>query len=228
MHKMSTSLHKNSEIKRQQNVTKINDAAVKMDINNNVNDDNNNTNSLSSNFDIEKENRLSKVLSLHIMGLSQDEIATELKINQSTVSRDLQYINQESRRRIDKYLREEVPFEYERYFAAFNEISKKLWQTVNDYNTDPKDKIRALSLLNQANDKRHDRLIGGPGDYLRIKQSQSDLVLQDHIDNNPELKASIDMQKLFSNSSGNMTKRRNGSKSDPKDYSKLYQFMNEI
>ena len=225
---MSTSLHKNSEIKRQQNVTKINDAAVKMDINNNVNDDNNNTNSLSSNFDIEKENRLSKVLSLHIMGLSQDEIATELKINQSTVSRDLQYINQESRRRIDKYLREEVPFEYERYFAAFNEISKKLWQTVNDYNTDPKDKIRALSLLNQANDKRHDRLIGGPGDYLRIKQSQSDLVLQDHIDNNPELKASIDMQKLFSNSSGNMTKRRNGSKSDPKDYSKLYQFMNEI
>lgn len=162
------------------------------------------------------------------MGLSQDEIATELKVNQSTVGRDLQYIKQESRRRIDKYLREEVPFEYERYFAAFNEISKKLWQTVNDYNTDPKDKIRALSLLNQANDKRHDRLIGGPGDYLKIKQSQSDLVLQDYMDNNPELKASIDMQKLFSNSSGNKNKRRNGSKSDSKDYSKLYQFMNEI
>jgi hypothetical protein len=193
---MNTSLHKNTEKKIQQNVTKTNDEAAKMDINN-ANEDNND-NFLSSSFDIERENRLSKILSLHVMGLSQAEIANELKVNQSTVSRDLQYIKQESRRRIDKYLREDVPFEYERYFATFDEISKKLWKTVNDYNTDPKDKIRALSLLNQANDKRHERLIGGPGDYLKIKQSQSDLILQDYMDSNPELKASIDMQKIFS------------------------------
>jgi hypothetical protein len=219
---MNTSLHKNSELKRRQNVTETNDETARMDTN-----EDNNDNLRSSSFDIERENRLSKILSLHVMGLNQAEIANELKVNQSTVSRDLQYIKLESRRRIDKYLREDVPFEYERYFATFDEISKKLWKTVNDYDIDPKDKIRALSLLNQANDKRHERLIGGPRDYLIIKQSQSDLVLQDYMDSNPELKASIDLQKLFS-SPGNKNKRRNGNKSDPKDYSKLYQFMNEI
>ena len=199
MHKMSTPLHKNTEAKQ---IGNINTKPSKT-VNNNIDLINNSDSQLSSTLDIQNENRLSKILSLHVMGLSQVEIASELKVNQSTVSRDLQYIKQESRRRIDKYLREDVPFEYERYLATFDEISKKLWKTVNDFNTDPKDKIRALSLLNQANDKRHERLIGGPGDYLKVKQSQSELILQDFIDNDPELKASIDMQKLHSNSFGN-------------------------
>jgi ECF sigma factor len=222
MHKTSTPLHKNTETKQGENINTKTSKAVK----NNIDIINNVSSPLSTTLDIEKENRLSKVLSLHIMGLSQEEIAIELKVNQSTVSRDLQYIKQESRLRIDKYLREDVPFEYERYFAAYNEISKKLWQTVNDYNTDPKDKIRALSLLNQANDKRHERLIGGPRDYLKIKQSQSGLILQEYVDNNPELKASIDMRNLFSNSFDGTNKKKAGV-SDLQDLNKSYAFMNK-
>jgi hypothetical protein len=223
MHKTSTPLHKNTETKQGENISTKTSKAVK----NNIDIINNVSSPLSTTLDIEKENRLSKVLSLHIMGLSQEEIAIELKVNQSTVSRDLQYIKQESRRRIDKYLREDVPFEYERYFAAYNEISKKLWQTVNDYNTDPKDKIRALSLLNQANDKRHERLIGGPRDYLKIKQSQSGLILQEYVDNNPELKASIDMRNLFSNSFDGTNKKKKSGVSDLQDLNKSYAFMNK-
>jgi ECF sigma factor len=223
MHKTSTPLHKNTETKQGENINTKTSKAVK----NNIDIINNVSSPLSTTLDIEKENRLSKVLSLHIMGLSQEEIAIELKVNQSTVSRDLQYIKQESRLRIDKYLREDVPFEYERYFAAYNEISKKLWQTVNDYNTDPKDKIRALSLLNQANDKRHERLIGGPRDYLKIKQSQSGLILQEYVDNNPELKASIDMRNLFSNSFDGTNKKKKAGVSDLQDLNKSYAFMNK-
>jgi hypothetical protein len=223
MHKTSTPLHKNTETKQGENISTKTSKAVK----NNIDIINNVSSPLSTTLDIEKENRLSNVLSLHIMGLSQEEIAIELKVNQSTVSRDLQYIKQESRRRIDKYMREDVPFEYERYFAAYNEISKKLWQTVNDYNTDPKDKIRALSLLNQANDKRHERLIGGPRDYLKIKQSQSGLILQEYVDNNPELKASIDMRNLFSNSFDGTNKKKKSGVSDLQDLNKSYAFMNK-
>jgi DNA-binding NarL/FixJ family response regulator len=40
-------------------------------------------------LDIEKENRLSKVISLNSKGLTQAEIAQELGIDQSTVSRVL-------------------------------------------------------------------------------------------------------------------------------------------
>ena len=41
-------------------------------------------------IDIERENRLSNVISLHSNGLNQEEIALELHVDQSTVSRDLQ------------------------------------------------------------------------------------------------------------------------------------------
>jgi DNA-binding NarL/FixJ family response regulator len=40
-------------------------------------------------WDIEKENRLSKVISLYSKGLSQEEIAQELGVDQSTVSTGL-------------------------------------------------------------------------------------------------------------------------------------------
>lgn len=49
-------------------------------------------------LDIEKENRLSKVISLYSKGLSQEEIAQELHVDQSTVSRDLHFIKHEARK----------------------------------------------------------------------------------------------------------------------------------
>ncbi len=211
---MSTTLHKNTEKKPGENIsTKTSKVPSKMGFDKNPNNDD----SLLSDFDIEKENRLSKVLSLYGKGYSQQEIANELNVNQSTVSRDLQYIKQRSKRSMDKFLREDVLFEYERYRSVFDEISKKLWQSVDDYDTNSKDRIRALSLLYQANDKRHDKLTGGPGDYLRIKQRQSGLILQEYVDNNPELKASIDMRNLFSNSFDGTNKKKKAGISDLKD-----------
>ena len=50
-------------------------------------------------LDIEKENRLSKIISLYSKGLTQAEIAQELGVDQLTVSRDLQFINKRQRRR---------------------------------------------------------------------------------------------------------------------------------
>ena len=42
------------------------------------------------NIDIEKENRLSKIISLYSRGRTQSEIAKELGVDQPTISRDLQ------------------------------------------------------------------------------------------------------------------------------------------
>jgi DNA-binding NarL/FixJ family response regulator len=43
---------------------------------------------------IERENRLSAILRLHTRGLNQEQIAEELHIHQSTVSRDLHLVQQ--------------------------------------------------------------------------------------------------------------------------------------
>jgi DNA-directed RNA polymerase specialized sigma subunit len=52
-------------------------------------------------LDIEKENRLTRIISLYSKGLTQVEIAQELGVDQSTVSRDLQFIKQEAKKKIE-------------------------------------------------------------------------------------------------------------------------------
>ena len=111
-------------------------------------------------LDIEKENRLSKVISLNSKGLAQAEIAQELGVDQSTVSRDLQFIKQEAKKKIEKYLNEDILFEYLRYIAGSNEVTRKLWEIVQDENITTKDKTNALSLLMQSYNKRLEILIG--------------------------------------------------------------------
>jgi DNA-binding NarL/FixJ family response regulator len=59
-------------------------------------------------IDIEKENRLSKIISLYSKGLTQSEIAQEIGVDQSTISRDLQLLKHEARKKIEKYLNEDI------------------------------------------------------------------------------------------------------------------------
>ena len=117
-------------------------------------------------LDIEKENRLSKIISLYSKGLTQAEIAQDLGVDQSTVSRDLQFIKQEAKKKIETYLNEDILFEYLRYIAGSNEVTRKLWEMVQDERIATKDKMHALSLLTQSYNKRLEMLIGGPESYM--------------------------------------------------------------
>ena len=71
-------------------------------------------------------------------------------MDQSTVSRDLQFIKLEARIEIEKYLREDILFEYVRYMSGSNEITRQLWKIVQDKNISTKQKANALSSLMQA------------------------------------------------------------------------------
>jgi DNA-binding transcriptional regulator LsrR (DeoR family) len=51
-------------------------------------------------------------VSLYSKGLNQEEIAQDLHIDQSTVSRDLQFIKQQAKKQIEKYLREDILFAF--------------------------------------------------------------------------------------------------------------------
>jgi len=95
---------------------------------------------------IERENRLSKVISLYSKGLNQEEIAHDLHVDQSTVSRDLNFIKHEGRKQIERYLREDILFEYMRYMSGSNEITRKLWQIVQNENSTIKEKTNVLAL----------------------------------------------------------------------------------
>jgi predicted transcriptional regulator len=149
-------------------------------------------------IDIERENRLSKVISLNSKGLNQEEIAKELHVDQSTVSRDLQYLKHEARIIVEKYLRDDILFEYVRYMAGSNEITRHLWEIVQNSDTTTKEKTNALSCLMQSYNSRLQTLTSGPESYMNIKKSLSEIDLQRLVDSNPVLKAAVDQRKLLS------------------------------
>ena len=61
-------------------------------------------------------------MTLYTKGLTQSEIAEQLQVDQSTVSRDLQIIKDEARYNIEKYTKEEIPFEYIRYITGIDRL----------------------------------------------------------------------------------------------------------
>jgi transcriptional regulator len=105
----------------------------------------------SSEEDIEHQDRLAKVLTLHSKGFSQSEIARKLNMNQSTVSRDLEEIRKKARSSLDLYVKDEIPNEFQIYISGLNEIIKNLWEIVED-KRNPKistrDRTYVLSVTN--------------------------------------------------------------------------------
>lgn len=162
---------------------------------NSDNEGENNFQSLTTQ-DILKETRLAKVMAFYSKGLNQQEIASELEVSQSTISRDLEDIKKQARNQMDNYFRKDIPLEYTKYLAGSDEIIKELWEVVRFSYDDSKVRLSALKLLLEAYEKRHGRLTTGPEQFLKIKKAISDTDFQDFIDSNPEIKANIQMQKF--------------------------------
>jgi hypothetical protein len=81
--------------------------------------------------------------------------------------------------------------EYLRYIAGSNEVTRKLWEIVQDENVSTKNKTHTLSLLMQSYNKRLEVLIGGPESYMNAKKSVSEIKFQERVDSDP-------MQKMCS------------------------------
>jgi transcriptional regulator len=122
--------------------------------------------------DLEHQDRLVRVLTLHSKGFSQSEIARKLDVNQSTVSRDLNEIKKKARKTIDRYIGEEIPNEFQIYISGLNEITKNLWEILEDKQDakiSVRDRTYVLSLLMQCYTKRIEMLVGGPDSEMNAR-----------------------------------------------------------
>ena len=117
------------------------------------------------------------------------------KFIQSTINRDLQYLQQEAKKSIWKYLNEDILFEYLRYIVGNNEISKNLWEIVN-IKMHQQDKTNTLSLLNQSYNKRLEILMNSVESFKNIKKNISEINEHDKIENDPLLKLSTKLAEI--------------------------------
>ena len=80
--------------------------------------------------------RRNKVQQLLVRGYSQWDVAEELQIDQSTVSRDIQYLRQQAQENLQKHIQQKLPEEYQRCLTGMNQVLKLSWQIA--YNNTPK------------------------------------------------------------------------------------------
>ena len=110
--------------------------------------------------------RRNKVQQLLVRGYSQWDVAEELQIDQSTVSRDVQYLRHQAQANLQKHFQQKLPEEYHRCLTGMNQVLKLSWQIANnntkqngqDHNDnintittgDDRTRLQALSLINDC------------------------------------------------------------------------------
>lgn len=82
-------------------------------------------------------------------GYRQVEIARRLQIHESTISRDLDYLREQSKVNLRKYVDEKLPEEYEKCLVGLTSILKEAWNTA-EQSDDVRERIQALSLAKEC------------------------------------------------------------------------------
>jgi predicted transcriptional regulator len=118
--------------------------------------------------------RRRNVFELSSKGLSQLEIAKTLQISESTISRDLDYLKQQSKENIRKYIDERLPEEYEKCLVGLTAILREAWNT-SQQTEDRREKIQALSLAKECYSLKLDLLTNATvvDDAIRIVAEKS-------------------------------------------------------
>ena len=94
--------------------------------------------------------RRAKVLELMSKGeTNQSEIARILQVDRSTICRDVDYLRQQAKENIARYVDERLPEEYEKCLVGLNSILKEAW-TISQTENIKGDKIKALALAKEC------------------------------------------------------------------------------
>ena len=89
--------------------------------------------------------RRNKVLHRLTMGWSQAEIAKELQLHPSTISLDVQFLKEQSKKELETHISDRLPFEYTRAVTGMNNVLKRVSELL-DQAADSKTKMECLKV----------------------------------------------------------------------------------
>jgi IS30 family transposase len=105
------------------------------------------------------QERRERVWSFLTRGMKGYEIARELGVEPSTVSRDIQYLTTESQNYIAKLAKETVPFMYQTSIEGVREVLRETWRI---YSQEDNDRIAALRLAKECHESMFKLRSEGP------------------------------------------------------------------
>ena len=95
--------------------------------------------------------RRAKVQELLVKGKSQSQIAIEMQVDKSIISKDVSYLRLQAKDNIRKYVDETLPHEYEKCLDSILLVLERAWTIVDNDKTSEREKKEALSLINECN-----------------------------------------------------------------------------
>ncbi|MGB7957132.1 MAG: hypothetical protein WCF23_24420 [Candidatus Nitrosopolaris sp.] len=102
--------------------------------------------------------------------MTRQDIATALKVDASTISRDIEYLTLKSQQYIDD-MAKTLPFKYQKSIDGINEVLKECWHIYYQKDTVPPPLVRlsALRLVKDCNEAFFGLTANGPS-VLAVKK----------------------------------------------------------
>jgi Holliday junction resolvase RusA-like endonuclease len=116
------------------------------------------------------EDRRRRVASLLAQSRTETEIATDLQVHVSTISRDVTYLRKQSQQFVYDLAKSDLAFYYKQCLDGIEEVRRKSWEIYNnDRSNQPncflnnaKDKLLCLKLIKECNEAKFALLKDGP------------------------------------------------------------------
>jgi IS30 family transposase len=123
------------------------------------------------------DERRQKLWTLLTRGLKAYEIAKELNVDNSTVSRDIKYLTAQSQNYLNDLARSTLPFMYQTSIEGIRAILKECWNIYqsNDEKINWFQRLTALKLAKECNESIFNLMDAGPS-IMAVKQLQERLI----------------------------------------------------
>ncbi len=127
----------------------------------------------------EIEERRRNVATLLAQSMNETEIARELKVDQSTISRDIKVLKTLSQRFVFDLAKYDLAYYYKQCIDGIEEVRRKGWeifkgQNNNNSNLTPRDKLLALKVIRECNEAKFALFKEGPS-IMHIKSLEERL-----------------------------------------------------
>ena len=130
--------------------------------------------------------RRNKVFELSVKGFSQADISRMLEIHKVTISRDITYLREQSKKNIQEHISDKLPLEYNKCISGLEEIIKESWIIVahSEKIGNTKDKISSLALIKDTYNTKMDLLTNASllQDSIKFVEQNKDKVTLASID----------------------------------------------
>jgi IS30 family transposase len=108
------------------------------------------------------EERRRQVASLVAQSRTEKEIAQMLNVDQSTISRDIQALREESIHFVRDLAKSDLAFQFHQSIRGIDEVKRRLWDLILSEQSTTKEKIMAYRLIMVAEETRFRLLEKGP------------------------------------------------------------------